>query len=165
MVKRFILVLAIAAGVCLGDSSPLVAQSKEQGIALYNKAVQLRTKGQSGADREKALKLYQEALKIFERGKSEGWIAVTLFNVGDVYKSLAQYQKALEFFTKAQQVSKKIGNAKDEGVALDQIGQVYYALHDYPKAGLQFYEQGLAITRKVRDIKQEGYGEKTQLRL
>jgi tetratricopeptide (TPR) repeat protein len=61
----------------------------------------------------------------------------------------------LEKYQQALVIVREIGERLGEGVVLNNIGEVYNNLGQYPKA-LEFYQQALAIRREVSDRKGEG---------
>jgi tetratricopeptide (TPR) repeat protein len=131
------------------------AQSEKEGIALYKEAEHLRTNAHSKPDLEKALEKYEQAMSIFEKGRSEKWKGSTLNNIGAIYRSWGQYAKALEYYEQSLAIRRKLGDMKGEAVNLNNIGLVYKSWSQYEKA-LEYYEQSLAIRRKLGDIKGEG---------
>ncbi len=70
-----------------------------------------------------ALKNYEEALKIFENGRSPGGMAFAVSNIGAVYLEQGQYEKALEYLLRAQQMKLKI--MPNDTESLSNIGAVF----------------------------------------
>ncbi len=130
-------------------------QSEDAGYRLNREAQEIEKKAQSGADLQKAIIKYEEALKVFEKAKSERGRAIALNNVGSVYDDLGQYSKALEYYEKSLEIRKKTGDVKGEGVSLNNIGLTYKNLGQYSKA-LEYYEKSLEIRKKIGDLKGEG---------
>ena len=61
----------------------------------------------------------------------------------------------MDYYEKSLAITKKIGAAKLEGIALNNIGLVYDNLGQYTKA-LDYYEKSLAIRKKIGDVNGEG---------
>jgi tetratricopeptide (TPR) repeat protein len=91
--------------------------------------------GQSSAD---AIRLHKEAFALQEKPRSNE----------DLKKAVQKYEEALSIF-------RKIGNVKNEGTTLMNLGAVYSGWGQYPKA-VEYYEKSLQIQRKVGDVKGEG---------
>jgi tetratricopeptide (TPR) repeat protein len=131
-----------------------LAQSKQQGIAIFRQAQELQIKHRSKDDMENALKKYEEALTIFNRVGATREKGVTINQIGQIYSSLGQYQKALEYGEKSLAISQKIGDMAEVAPSLNNLGQIYYFLGQYSKA-LKYFESSLPITQKIRDVKGE----------
>ena len=124
MFKRLTSVMAIAAGVCLSMSAPLMGQSKEQGTLLYNEALQLQQKALSRQDLEKAVKKYEQALRIFETLGDRKRAADTAMELGNVYGRLKQWDKALAQCGKLADIAKELRDPDIEAAAHFGQGQV-----------------------------------------
>ncbi len=132
-----------------------VGQSEKQGITILKQANELKNKARTREDLEKAVEKYQEALRIFEKTRSEKGKGVILSNIGNIYGSWGQYPKALEYYEKALASNRKIGGVQGEGAILTNIGVVYHSWGQYPKA-LEYFKKSLAIRQKVGDVQGEG---------
>ena len=65
-----------------------------------------------------------------------------------MYSSIGQYEKALRRHEEALAIHKEIGNRKDTGADLAEIGTVYSNLGRYEKA-LGYFEEALAIHKEI----------------
>ncbi len=155
MFKRFMLIVAIVAGICLGLSYPLMAQSKDQGIRLFEEAKALQEKARSNSDVQRAVQKYQQALAIFERAGFKQGIGVTANNLGVLFKDQGQHVKAVEYYEKSLEIARKIGDVKAEGNVLNNLGIVYANWGQYTKAQ-DYYEKSLEIKRKIGNVEDEG---------
>ncbi|NCR07268.1 MAG: tetratricopeptide repeat protein [Microcystis aeruginosa LG13-11] len=79
----------------------------------------------------------------------------SLTSLGNVYRSLGEYQKAIEFHQQSLAITREIGDRGGEGKSYGNLGAVYYSLGEYQKA-IEFYQQSLAITREIGDRGGEG---------
>jgi len=131
------------------------AQSEQQGIFVLKEAKEIQYKARSREDSEKALRKYEEALRIFERAGSQKGRYVVLNNIAWVYRDCAQYRKALEYYDKALEIVRKVGDIQSQAGILNNIASVYSYWVQYPKA-LEYCEKSLAITRRIGDTRQEG---------
>src|SRR5262249_30155675 len=76
--------------------------------------------------------------------------AVTLNNIGVVYRSLGETQKALENFNKALPISQEVGDRYGKATALTNIGTVYRLLGETQKA-LDKQNEALQILQAIGD--------------
>src|SRR5208283_2053776 len=74
--------------------------------------------------------------------------ALSLMNLGLVYKDWGQYGKAVEYYEKSLELKRKLGNFQEEGRTLINLGEVYRASGDYDKA-LASSQKGLEIYEKI----------------
>ncbi|MBD2200345.1 MULTISPECIES: CHAT domain-containing protein [Calothrix] len=120
---------------------------------FQGEALNLNNIGQiyfSQGKNEQALRLYQQALAIYQENKYPQGIAVTLNNIGRVYASTGKYNQAIESNQQALTNYKTVGDRTGEGVTLSNIGQIYQQQQQYEKA-TSLYQQALAIHREVSD--------------
>ena len=136
-------------------ANSVLAQSESQAADLAKEAKTILDSAKSKDDYQRAAQKYEEALKIFERVKSDKGIGHCSNQLGFIQSRLGQYQKALELYEKSLAIRQKLGDVKGEGVTLNNIGQVYKSWGQYQKA-LEFYEKDLAITQKLGDVQGEG---------
>jgi CHAT domain-containing protein/Tfp pilus assembly protein PilF len=99
---------------------------------------------------EQALKLYQQALAIYQANKYPLGIAVTLNHIGRIHTNTGKYNQAIEANQQALTNYKAVGDRTGEGVTLSNLGQIYQKQQQYEKA-LSLYQQALAIHREVGD--------------
>jgi CHAT domain-containing protein/tetratricopeptide (TPR) repeat protein len=76
--------------------------------------------------------------------------AITLNNIGEVYRSLGEIQKALEKYNEALPLSRAVGDRRWEAITLNNIGLVYRSLGEAQKA-LEKYTEALTLRRAVGD--------------
>lgn len=103
----------------------------------------------------KAIKYYEEVLKIsYEIGdrRNEG---SSKGNLGNAHLSLGEYRKAIEYYEIALKISQEFGNRQLEGNYLNNLGNAYRNLGEYLKA-IEFYEEALKISRQIGDRLNEG---------
>lgn len=155
-------------------------ETEDAGIKFLGEGREIEQMARNDSDRERAIKKYQEAFRIFEKAKSgigksttPGTIGmmykdpdqyakvldymkgIALSNIGHVYNSLGRYEKALENHQKHLTMSRLIGDTKGEGTALNNIGLVYCNVGQYDKA-LENYAQSLSLMRETGDLDDEG---------
>jgi CHAT domain-containing protein/tetratricopeptide (TPR) repeat protein len=120
---------------------------------FQGEALNLNNIGQiyfSQGKNEQALKLYQQALAIYQENKYPAGIAVTLNHLGRVYTNTGKYNQAIESNQQALTNYKAVGDRTGEGVTLSNLGQIYQKQNQLEKA-LGLYQQALAIHREVSD--------------
>jgi CHAT domain-containing protein len=74
--------------------------------------------------------------------------AVTLNNIGIVYKALGEQTKALEYYNQALPIVRTVRNRSTEATTLSNIGGAYSDLGEQRKA-LDYFNQALPIWRAV----------------
>jgi CHAT domain-containing protein len=72
-----------------------------------------------------------------------------------VYDNLGQYEQALSYYQQALPIQQEIGDRRNEGVTLNNIGAVYDSLGQYQEA-LSYYQQALPIQQEIGDRRNEG---------
>ncbi|HEO65473.1 MAG TPA: tetratricopeptide repeat protein [Spirochaetes bacterium] len=84
----------------------------------------------------KALSLFRAVHKRAVKKHDRLWVAVSLNNMGLVYKKQKDYSKALDYYSKALKIRIATLGANHPlcGVSYNNIGAVYYYLKDYKKA-------------------------------
>lgn len=98
-----------------------------------------------------ALIYYLRSLTLFEVIGDKGRIAITLGNVGSVYRSLSDYPSAVEYYHKALIIDEELHNWQGIANHTGNIGNVYLLLSDYPKA-LMYYHRSLALTEDLGNM-------------
>ena len=145
-------VIAILVLVWVGE---VLAQSQNKAVNLYKKANIILNSAKSREDYQRAAQKYEEALKIFQRVKSDAWAANCLNQLGVIQDNLDQYHKALEYYEQSLAIYRKIGGVKEEGTSLMGMGFIYHKLGQYTKA-LDSFETSLAICKKTGNERGEG---------
>jgi tetratricopeptide (TPR) repeat protein/CHAT domain-containing protein len=137
------------------SSGVVLAQSENQVIKLTKEANIILDNAKSKDDYQQAAQKHEEALKIFERVKSDKGIGHCSNQLGLIQSRLGQYQKALDYFEQSLAITQKLGDTQGEGVTLNNMAEVYKSLQQHQMA-LEFYEKSLAIKQKLGDVKGEG---------
>ncbi|MCL4298821.1 MAG: tetratricopeptide repeat protein [Anaerolineae bacterium] len=106
-------------------------------------------------NRSGALEAYQIALDIFQTSGNREFEGITLKNIGEIYRTQAQYSEALASYQHALAIYQELGDRTEEGVARAGIGAIYEAQGRYTEA-LESLQEALAITREVDDRAGEG---------
>lgn len=101
-----------------------------------------------------AAEYWQKAAALLpEESKKER--SLYLYEAGyDLYR-IAKYKEALPLYKQSLGISREIGDKKQEGVTLDNIGQIYKEQGDYSTA-LKYLEQSIVIRRGIGDRQGEG---------
>ena len=74
-----------------------------------------------------ALKLYGEALKMYEEIGDRRGMATTLSNIGGVYDATGDPQQALEYYRQALPIREEVGDRSGESVTRYNIAMIYRA--------------------------------------
>src|SRR3989304_3091959 len=80
------------------------AQSEDEAIKLSQKGADAYQYGRY----EKAFAYYEKSLKIFRDLNIPQYIAISLGNIGGVYKALGQYEKALSYFDESLKIGREL---------------------------------------------------------
>ncbi len=131
------------------------AQSKQEGIRLFKAAHALQRKARSNEDLKKAVRKYEEALKIFEKEGFKKGIGPTANNLGMLYANWGKYAKAVEFYEKSLAIDLELKERRGQGRTLNNLGLVYARWGDYDRA-VDLYKKSLAIWRQLKDRRGEG---------
>ncbi len=154
MPKRVGTVTAIVILFFVHVCSPVMGQSKEQGIKLYNQALSIQEKARSTEDLRKSVEKYEAALTVFQRAGFQEGIGWVSNNLGDIYRGWGQYPRAVEYFERSLEIRRRVKDAKGEAGALNNLGLVYEVWGRYVKAG-EYYEMSRQIRRRIGDAKAE----------
>ena len=96
----------------------------------------------------RALDMYARALaiKIDTLGERDPATAVTIVNIGAVYRQMGDYARALDYFTRALTIrAASLGQTHAEtATCVDNVAEVYRLEGDYARA-LQYYQWALEI--------------------
>ncbi len=155
MLRSVLIVPAITVLIFCLAAPAVIAQSKNDGIRVFEEAMALHKKAQTSADLQQVVQKYQQALKIFERVGLKDGIGVASNNLGLIYAGWGQYDKAMEYYEKSLAIDRQIKDRKGEGRTLNNMGNVYRELGQYDKAK-ECYQKSLAINREVKDKSGEG---------
>jgi len=99
---------------------------------------------------EEALRLYLEALKMYEEAGDRAGLAATLNNIGLVYDGTGQPAQALEYYRKALTIREEVGDRAGLATTLNNIGLVYNRTGQ-PAQALEYYHKALPIREEVGD--------------
>ena len=154
MFKRILLLTATIIMSLVLVCSWALGQSTEQGVRLNDQALELWRKARSADDYKKAIEMYQEALRIFQRFNSAKNEGTALTNLGNVYDTLGRYEEALDYHERSLEIKRKVRDAKGEAITLNNIGVVHNALGQYAKA-LDCHDRAVEICKRVGDAKNE----------
>ncbi|MBD2356679.1 CHAT domain-containing protein [Tolypothrix sp. FACHB-123] len=131
------------------------AQTPEARKAEADKLFQQGNQQYNNSDFEAALRLWQQALIIYQEIKNRQGEGYALSNIGGAYHALAEYQKAIDYFQQSLAIAKEIKDRKLEGVVLGGLGIAYHVLGNYKKA-IDYHQQDLAIAKEIKNREDEG---------
>jgi CHAT domain-containing protein len=115
----------------------------------FAEAVILRAQGAAGALNQ-AMENYRQALPVWRATGARQLEALTLEELGFVYRRLNEAQKSLEAFQQALSLWRAIGDRRQEARALGNIGLSYKQRFEYQQA-LDYYQQALRVARPLGD--------------
>lgn len=94
----------LAVGIAfLVFAAPVFSQSEEEGTRLFNEALKIHKEARSGDDLIKAVPIYENALRIFEKINYKPGIAATANNIAMIYISQQKVVESLSYIAKVTQ--------------------------------------------------------------
>lgn len=141
------------------ETNFLLENSKQNNYLLgvvYAKNIQGRSY-RNKAVYNKAIKKYNEALKIIKTINSIEAEIVTLNQLGVVYRRQDKIRSALNYHQQSLEIINKIGVTsndlkKSKSIAINSIGNIYLTLKQYEKA-LDKFKESIIIQEKLEDIR------------
>ncbi len=130
------------------------AQSKLQGLAVLKKAGELRNRARSAADLRKAVRKYEEALKLFRKTGDQRGEGVSLYVIASIHSRLGQYDKAMQYYEASLAMSERSGDMNGRAAILHNMGALCRTRGQYHKA-LEFHDKSLSIWKKRGHLKGE----------
>jgi serine phosphatase RsbU (regulator of sigma subunit)/Tfp pilus assembly protein PilF len=92
-----------------------------------------------------------------EKRKLMGQRALTLNNIGVVYKTMGDYEKAIEVYQENLNIEEQIGSTLGMARSRSNIATIYYFLGlDYEKA-LEYYNESLRLFREYLEEEPDDY--------
>ena len=79
-------------------------------------------------------------------------LAVSLNNIGIIYKDQGDYPKAIDHLTRSLKIKEMIGNKRRFSYSLNSIGNIYVMQGNYDLA-LEYYDKSLKISEETGDKK------------
>ena len=101
-------------------------------------------------DIKKAIEYFQKQLTTAIKNGDRGGEGRAYGNLGNAYRSLADYPKAIEYQEKHLKIAREIGDRGGEGGAYGSLGNAYHSLGNYRKA-TEYYKKCLKIAREIGD--------------
>jgi len=95
------------------------------------------------------LRYYNQALPIAQEVGDRSGEAVTLNNIGEVYRRIGQPQEALTYFNQALPIRQEVGDRSGEATTLSNIGGVYNGIGQ-PQKAITHLEQSVQIYLQMR---------------
>jgi predicted ATPase/serine/threonine protein kinase len=99
---------------------------------------------------EQALRLFQNALTLYQRLGDKWGIAATLNGLGDMAQQRGNYAEATAHYEDALVLFKELGNQQAVSYVLNNLGNVARDEGDYERA-LEIHEEALALFRNLGD--------------
>lgn len=135
--------------------TPAFAQdSLTAGRAAYAEAERARLA--KPAQREEAIKKYEEAIEFYRAAGERSGEASALTNIGVVLNQLGQRQKALEYLHQALALNQLTGDKREQARTLTYMGFASSGLTERQKA-LEYFNQSLQLSEALGDASGEAY--------
>lgn len=134
-----------------------MAQESDRQYLAAEVAFMEATKINDGTEqqRQQAIAKYLEALPVFRTEKRTYWEALTLRTIGYIYLDLGKNEEALNYQFQALALYQKLGDPKQLGRLLNQIGKTQEKLGDL-RTAIAYYEKAIAARQAIRDPLGEG---------
>jgi len=100
---------------------------------------------------DKALKMFQKAVKIDGELNKKYELGNGLTNIGDVYLKKGEFQEALNHYDKARNIFEEINNFRGLANVLSNMGWVYEELAQIDEA-LESYKTSLQLEEKIGNL-------------
>jgi tetratricopeptide (TPR) repeat protein len=110
---------------------------------------------ENSGDANRAIELYEQALKISREVGDRLQEAETLGALGRVHATLGNWRHSVDSLEQSLRLSRDIGDRRREGDALGGLGEAYSSLGE-PRRAIEFFEQHLAVAREMGDLNSEG---------
>jgi CHAT domain-containing protein/Tfp pilus assembly protein PilF len=121
--------------------------SEENGLMIAELARTLNEQGMRADDRgdfQRALGIYDLALKFIEQAGYKPGVIRVLNNIGDTRRRLGDYAEALSYLQRSIALAREIDDQELIGIANVNIGNIYFFRGNYA-AALSYFNQGLQI--------------------
>ncbi|MBN2856769.1 MAG: tetratricopeptide repeat protein [Candidatus Delongbacteria bacterium] len=101
---------------------------------------------------EKSINYALESLELLHLIKGNTKKAEIYIKLGDLYRTVNEYEKALTYYQTGLELSKASRNDKKRAEFLNSVGEVSFRLTNYDQA-LEFYLKALKIREEIHDKK------------
>jgi CHAT domain-containing protein len=118
------------------------------GRAAYAEAERARLA--KPAQRQEAIKKYEEAIEFYRAAGERAGEASALTNIGVVYNQLGERQKALDYLSHALSLHKLVGDQREQARTLTYMGFASSGLTERQKA-LEYFLQSLQLSQAAGD--------------
>lgn len=98
----------------------------------------------------KALRLLEDAHRVFRDKQNNKGQNLALLHMGMIYEHTGDYTRAMECYDQQLSTAQKIGFKHDIAIAIGNKGVVYYHLGEYDRS-VACYEQQLALSSEMSD--------------
>ena len=99
---------------------------------------------------KKAMKYYQEALKICEQEKDEIKTSMILNNIGNIYMEKKENSGALLYFQKALKIFKKLKDKHEMMIVLNNIGLIYSESEKDYEVAEKFLNESIRLAEELK---------------
>ena len=100
------------------------------------------------AQKQESLDVFNRALSLWRSVGNRPGEALTLNNMGRLYRDLGQHETALDYYNQALPVWREVRNRIGEALALNDMGRAYADLGQGRKA-LEYFDQAVPIWRET----------------
>ncbi|WNZ44137.1 CHAT domain-containing protein [Leptolyngbya boryana CZ1] len=130
-------------------SAPAIAQTVSSRKA---EADRLLKQGNEQIEKssQEAIKVLQQAIKIYQDIDDRAGEGQTLKSLGNAYYTLKEYQKAIDYQQQTLVIAREIRDRDLEARGLNNLGSAYRGLKNSARA-IDFYEQALKITKSEKN--------------
>src|SRR4030095_11067203 len=129
-----------------------VAQAQDRSLvdAQTAYAEAERARSQKPANRQEAIRKYEEAVGFFRAAGEREGEATTLTNIGVVYNQLGERQKALDYLNEALSLHRLVGNGREQVRTFIYMGYASSGLLERQK-GRECVKEAVRISQSIDD--------------
>jgi tetratricopeptide (TPR) repeat protein len=103
------------------------------------------------AEWDRAIALYEKALRTMEQVDKVHGMAKIYSNLGIVYLEKGEWDRAIAFYENALQIMEQLGDIHGVAAAYGNLGNVYRQKGEWDRA-IEFHEKSLGISEQLSDI-------------
>jgi tetratricopeptide (TPR) repeat protein len=105
---------------------------------------------------DKALEFYLKAQAMVNQADLDNKTRLKLLpslynNIANIYQTKRDFSAAEQYYTKTLNLAHEAGNKRVEGIALNNLGKLYYLDLNKPDEAIDFLLQGLAVRQELGD--------------
>ncbi len=136
-----------------------VAINEKSGIRnnIIDALANLGTFYMQSHDYTNAIPCFKRLIVLYQEANNHSAMADMMINICDAYRALSDYPHLLEYLQEATREYKKAGNENGLAKTLRSTGYYYLNLSDNRLPAIPYFQQSLALYKKLENQKEEAY--------